>query len=180
MKNKIFFYFYCLFNKTARAVKRLQRNRICICFPFSITNIQNLLVEGPIYIGPNAWLSLKGKLYIGSGTVIGPRLRVHTSNHRYEGNMLPYDSQDIIKDVNIGENVWIGADVTILPGVIVGEGAIIGACSCVTKDIPPLAIVGGNPAKIIKYRSESNYFRLKEKEMKYLNFKYSITKYKQL
>ncbi len=52
----------------------------------------------------------------------------------------------------IGNDVWIGTGTTILSGVTVGDGAIIGACSLVTKDVPPYAIVGGNPAKIIKFR----------------------------
>ncbi len=54
--------------------------------------------------------------------------------------------------INIGNDVWIGANVTILPGVTVGNGAIIGAWSIVTKNIPPYAIAVWNPAKVIKYR----------------------------
>ena len=56
------------------------------------------------------------------------------------------------KNINIGNDVCIGANVTILDGVTIGDGAFIGACSLVNKDIPPYAIVGGVPAKIIKYR----------------------------
>lgn len=54
--------------------------------------------------------------------------------------------------LEIGNDVWIGSNVTILDGVKIGDGAIIAACSCVTKDVPPYAIVGGVPAKVIKYR----------------------------
>ena len=54
--------------------------------------------------------------------------------------------------INIGNDVWIGTGVTILPAVSIGDGAIIGANALVTKDIPDFAIVGGNPAKLIKYR----------------------------
>lgn len=56
------------------------------------------------------------------------------------------------RSTNIGNDVWIGNDVTIMGGVNIGDGAIVGACSLVTKDIPPYAIVGGVPAKIIRYR----------------------------
>lgn len=55
-------------------------------------------------------------------------------------------------DIIVDDDVWIGYGATILSGVHIGQGAIIGACSVITKDVPPYAIVGGNPAKIIKYR----------------------------
>ena len=131
--------------------------------PFTISNTSNLKCfirqerttnQKHCYIGPNAWLELRGSLFIGNGTIIGPRFKVHTANHRYEGNMLPYDDIYEVKDVMIGENVWIGSDVSIMPGVSIGNGCVIAANSVVTKDIPPLAIVGGNPAQVLKYRNK--------------------------
>lgn len=85
--------------------------------------------------------------------------------------MLPYDDIYEVKDVVIGDYVWIGADVTIMPGVHIGEGAVIAACSCVTKDVPPLALVGGCPAKVIKSRDKETYERLKKEEKVYLTMK---------
>lgn len=55
-------------------------------------------------------------------------------------------------DIKIGNDVWIGSDVTILSGVTIGDGAVIGANSTVTKNIEPYAVVGGNPAKLIRFR----------------------------
>ena len=139
--------------------------------PTNISNYNNLHISSPVYIGPEAWLQLRGNLYIDSGTIIGPRLKVHTSNHRWEGEMLPYDDIYLVEDVYIGQNVWIGADVTLMPGVRIGEGAVIAACSCVTKDVPPLALVGGCPAKVIKYRNKEKYEKLKSEEKIYLSLK---------
>ncbi|MGI8964626.1 MAG: CatB-related O-acetyltransferase [Limisphaerales bacterium] len=66
-------------------------------------------------------------------------------------------------DVVIGHDVWIGADATILSGVRVGDGAVIGACSVVTRDVPAYGIVAGNPAKLIRLRfTESEIACLKE------------------
>lgn len=65
-----------------------------------------------------------------------------------KGNLSGYSKGDII----IKNDVWIGVNCTILDGITIGNGAVVAAGSIVTKDVPPYAIVGGNPAKIIKYR----------------------------
>lgn len=145
--------------------------RVVLCQPYTITHIENLILGENIYIGPEAWFVLRGECCIGNGTIFGPRCKIHTSNHNYEGEMLPYDHIYNVKGVTIGENVWIGADVAIMPGVTIGEGAVIAACSCVTKDVPPLAVVGGNPAKVIKFRNEESYNRLKAEGKIYMSAK---------
>lgn len=154
-------------------INQLKEKGVVLEYPFAIYNKENLEVESPCYIGPDCWLILRGKLSIESGTIIGPRLKVHTSNHNYRGEMLPFDDKYIVKDVKIGKNVWIGADVTLLPGVSIGAGAIVGACSCVTKDVPPFAIVGGNPAIVLKYRDRLKYEELNSKGQVYLTHKKS-------
>lgn len=159
--------------KVLNILKEYNRQGIEIHSPKMISNYSNLQILPPVYIGPEAWLQLRGILYIDSGTIIGPRLKVHTSNHRWEGEMLPYDDIYIVKDVCIGKNVWIGADVTIMPGVTIGEGAVVAACSCVTKDVPPMALVGGSPAKVIKYRDADKYNQLKKEDKIYLTLKKS-------
>ncbi len=77
--------------------------------------------------------------------------------------MLPYDDIYIVKNIIIKENVWIGADVTLMPGITIGEGAIIAASSVVTKDVPKYAIVGGAPCKLIKFRDVEKYKLLKNR-----------------
>ena len=104
-----------------------------------------------------------GKLTIGNNVHCAKGLQIFTTIHNYTGTKLPYDETVIHKDVRIGDNVWIGADVTILGGVTIGEGAIIQAGSVVVKDIPPLGIAGGHPAKVFKMRDEEHYNKLKAK-----------------
>lgn len=63
------------------------------------------------------------------------------------------------KITQVGNDVWVGTNVTILNGVKIGDGAVIGANSIVTKDVPPYAIVAGNPGKVVKFRFEEKYIR---------------------
>ena len=99
---------------------------------------------------------------ISYGVTIGPpdhnfnRLTTHPFLHNKKYNIL--EEQDLLatskfdRQCKIGHDVWIGCNATILRGVTIGDGAVIGANSLVNKDVPPYAIVGGVPARIIKYR----------------------------
>lgn len=91
---------------------------------------------------------------IGDNVMMGPQCYIYTRNHRHDNIDIPMIKQGVEdwKPVTIEDDVWIGSRVTILPGVHIGKGVIIGAGSVVTKDIPPYTIVAGNPAKIVKYR----------------------------
>lgn len=102
-----------------------------------------------------------GKVFFGNYFHSGIDCMIISQNHNYEGNKIPYDEKVILKDVIIGDCVWFGSRVTVIGGVSIGEGAIVAAGSLVCKDIPPLAIVGGNPAKVIKYRDKEHYYKLK-------------------
>ena len=102
-----------------------------------------------------------GKFCVGKNSHLGKDLLVMTDNHNYKGEALPFDKTNIKKDVIIGENCWVGTRVTLLPGTIIGDGVIIQAGSVVHGEIPPLAIIGGNPAKVFKYRDKEHYERLK-------------------
>ncbi|MGB5913053.1 MAG: acyltransferase [Promethearchaeia archaeon] len=104
----------------------------------------------------------KGKLIIGDNFHSGEDVIVITSIHNYnKGSTIPYDRINIIKDIIIEDNVWIGSRVIILGGVRIGEGAIVQAGSVVAKDIPKYAIAGGQPAEVFKYRDIDHYERLK-------------------
>lgn len=103
-----------------------------------------------------------GRVSIGRYFHSGKGLRVFTRNHNYnDGAAIPYDNTYVVKEVVIGDFVWIGADVILLPGTKIGEGAVIQAGSVVHGEIPPLSIAGGNPAKVFAYRDAEHFNRLK-------------------
>ncbi len=114
-----------------------------------------------VKLGNNSDIGLRcfiqGTCIIGDHVIIGPDVNIWTYNHNtdiVEGKIWMEGITEE-KPVLIDDGCWIGSRVTILPGVHIGHGAIIGACAVVTKDIPPYAIVCGNPAIVKKYREKS-------------------------
>lgn len=103
-------------------------------------------------VGKNALISQN--VIIGKDVMMGPECIILTQNHNHFNPDIPMIEQgyEVMKSVEIGDDVWIGARVTILPGVKVGNHTIIGAGAVVTKDVPDYSIVAGVPAKIIKLR----------------------------
>lgn len=106
-----------------------------------------------------------GFVHIGNNFHSGSGCEIITQNHNFEGGKIPYDETYIIKDVTIGDNVWLGNRVMILPGVVIEEGAIIQAGSVVVSHIPACAIAGGHPAKVFSSRNREHYLDLKSKRM---------------
>lgn len=112
-----------------------------------------------IHIGKNVFINMgckfqdQGGIFIGDGALIGHNVVLATLNHakspQNRSSMLP-------APIHIGENVWIGANATVLPGVTIGDGAIVAAGAVVTRDIPENTIVGGVPAKVIRTISEED------------------------
>jgi acetyltransferase-like isoleucine patch superfamily enzyme len=102
-----------------------------------------------------------GSVTIGNNFHCGKNCTIMTSTHNYRGDAIPYDDTDIVEDTIIGDNVWLGIDVIVLPGVSIGEGAIIQAGSVVTSDVASLAIVGGHPARQFSARDPDRYEELK-------------------
>ena len=83
-------------------------------------------------------------------------VQITDNNHTTDGNNLIKYQLSTIKSISIGQDCWIGSGAKILAGVTIGNGAVIGANSVVTKDIPPFAIAVGSPARVIKYRTNRN------------------------
>lgn len=97
---------------------------------------------------------LNGKVVIGENVIMGPEVVVFTSNHNINRTDIPikYQGNTPMEPVYINDDVWIGSRAIILPGVSVGKGAVVAAGAVVTQNVPDFAIVGGNPAKVLKVR----------------------------
>jgi maltose O-acetyltransferase len=147
-----------------RAFRRMICSRI---FKFSGNNIniekgayfgtgENIEIGDNSGIGINC--SVQGAIRIGKDVMMGPEVIILTVNHKFDQLDTPMWKQGHLaaKPVIIGDDVWIGTRAIILPGVHIGSGSIIGAGAVVTKNVPDYAIVGGNPAKVVKYRNESD------------------------
>mgnify|MGYP004455613151 CR=1 FL=1 len=131
------------------------RNSIIECTGVLRELGEKLEIGDNVGIAANAFISVRGKLKIGNDCIFGPGISIFTENHRFDKIEVPIRLQgDSRKGISIGNDCWIGANVTILDGVHIGNKCVIGAGAVVTKDIPDYAIVGGVPAKILKMRKE--------------------------
>lgn len=117
-----------------------------------------------VHIGPHAsFMASIAHIYIEDYVTFGPNVTIRGGDHRIDltgrhiyqiGDNEKFPEND--KDVHVESGVWVGCNVTILKGVTVGRGAVVAAGAVVTKDVPPYSIVGGNPAKVIKFRGDIN------------------------
>lgn len=103
------------------------------------------------YIGPNVYLGSLHRLTIGEDTLVGAGAYMITANHRYENAHSPIADQGYVGgDIHIGKRVWIGAHAILLPGVTVGDQAVVAAAAVVRQDIPAGEVWGGVPARFLK------------------------------
>lgn len=117
------------------------------------------IVRGDIELGDNVSINpyacLSGKVTIGNGVRIASHVSIVGFNHGFDDIDTPIYRQPLTSlGIEIGDDVWIGANAVVLDGVKIGRGAIIAAGATVVKDIPAMAIAGGVPARVLRYRGE--------------------------
>ena len=119
-----------------------------------LRNVGNSLKIGDnVGINHYCFIGVRGNVTIGNNVIFGPRVNVFSENHNFDKLDIPIKHQGVTKeDTIIGNDVWIGANVSIMPGVRIGNGCVIAAGSVITKDVPNFSVAAGVPAKIIKNR----------------------------
>jgi acetyltransferase-like isoleucine patch superfamily enzyme len=111
-----------------------------------------IIIGNNVAIGEYSYIGGASKVTIGDDTIIGQYLSIHPQNHNYENKDKLIRLQGTNeKGVEIGQNCWLGSKVTFLDGSKIGDGCIVAAGSLVTKSFGDNVILGGVPAKIIKY-----------------------------
>ena len=126
----------------------LPRN-VSLRFPENI----ELLSDIALGTGDALWASANARITIGAHTLVGPNVTIITANHGFAAREEHIaDQPQRERDVRIGEDVWIGANAVILPGVTIGDGAVVAAGAVVREDVSPFTIVGGVPARAIGLR----------------------------
>ncbi len=115
--------------------------------PFNTDCGKNLRLGERVFVNSGCKFQDQGGIVIGDDVLIGHNVVIATLNHaldpEHRGDIEP-------RPVHIGDKVWIGANATLLPGVTIGEGAVVAAGAVVTKDVAPRTVVGGVPARVIR------------------------------
>ncbi len=122
--------------------------------------------EGSLHVGSNTYIqsgcilnAFVGHIIIGANCLIGARCALMPYQHGFADIHHSVREQPLTSrgDVVIEDNVWLGLNVSVMDGVTIGQGAVVGAGAVVTKDIPPYAVAGGVPARVIRFRETGGH-----------------------
>ncbi|NLC33679.1 MAG: sugar O-acetyltransferase [Erysipelothrix sp.] len=137
------------------------QENITILSPFYTDYGTNCFIGEHTFINHNVYLMDGATITIGKHCFIGPNCGLYTANHPFLIDERNSGLEQALP-ITLEDNVWLGANVTILPGVTISEGAVIGAGSVVIKDIPPHVVAVGNPCKVIRTITENDSIQYKE------------------
>ena len=115
--------------------------------PFYTDFGKNITIGKEVFINSGCHFQDQGGIEIGDGTLIGHNVVLATINHDLDPEK---NRKNHYAPIKIGSHVWIGSNATVLPGVTIGDWAVVAAGAVVTKDVPPMTVVGGVPAKVLK------------------------------
>lgn len=117
--------------------------------PFRCDYGYNISIGDNFYANYNLVILDEAPVTFGDNVFIAPNCGFYTAGHPVD-TVERNKGLEYARPINVGDNVWIGAGVSVLPGVTVGDNCVIGAGSVVVKDIPPYSVAAGNPCKVIK------------------------------
>lgn len=143
----------------SRSVRSFFAHRICEKAGKSINIEKGSTFSSKTWIGDRSDIGmnceLHGAVHLGNDVMMAPECIFYTVNHRTDLNGIPMNQQGncCSQTIVVGDDVWIGRRSMFMPGVTIGDGAVIAAGAVVTKAVPKNAIVGGVPAKVIGYRN---------------------------
>jgi galactoside O-acetyltransferase len=124
--------------------------------PWDIRGPEHVFIGSDVYFGPEVLLiaSPGAEIRFGNKIMLGPRVRIIANHHRHDLADVPIRDSGYLDLVPIilEDDVWIGAGATILKGVTIGKGAVIGAGAVITRNVPPMEVWAGNPARCVKKR----------------------------
>lgn len=156
---------YTIYNDFYDDPRQFEKNNVLYHYPVN---------NDKLMIGKFCSIACRAKFIMNSGNHLMKSLSTYTFpifGEEWDETLNPKDAWDNKGNIEIGNDVWIGYEAIIMSGVKIGDGAIIGTRAVVTKDIPPYAIVGGTPAKIIRKRYEDKIIS-KLMEIKWWNWSY--------
>jgi acetyltransferase-like isoleucine patch superfamily enzyme len=122
-----------------------------------IRNIgEGIVIGNDVGFSPNCYIQVRGNVLIGNNVIFGPSVKIFSESHIFNDvNKFINEQGETRRGVIVEDGAWIGADVTILDGVVIGSNSIVAAKSLVNEDVPAYSIVVGIPAKVIKYRNKN-------------------------
>lgn len=139
--------------KNASKTSRIN-GRVCILSPDGLT------IGSDVRIGRGCHFHCAGGVLIGDNTQISRNVIIYSSNHNYNGAAVPYDDSEVLQPVIIGRHVWIGMNACILPGVTIGDGAIIGLGAVISRNVDAGSIVVGACQRIVGSRDLQRFAEL--------------------
>lgn len=144
----------------------LLRNALDVCGKKILVD-PHVTLSPTVSIGDNTYIGegtrIRGKVKIGCDVLIAQNVHIVAFNHRYENYRVPIRLQgENFGEIVIGDDVWIGVNAVVLNNVTIGNHAIVGAGAVVTKNVPAWAIVGGAPARVLKYRPHTTDSKIQE------------------
>ena len=142
---------YCFLRSLARSCG----DNVAVHEAVYLFSVENIAFGNHVTVHPLSYLDAEGGISIGNDVSIAHNVSIISFEHDYHDLETPINSTPLLlKKVIIEDNVWVGAGVRIIGGVTIGTGSVIGAGAVVTKDIPPMSVAVGVPARVIKSRKK--------------------------